>query len=95
MSVLRLDFAITKQYNRGIREREKGNAVMVNAEHMYYIAYYADGNDNDGDCPDMNVAEAVKWAWTDNMDGFEAMGPAPIKVEVYSTDHKLLATQEN
>ena len=66
---------------------------METAEHMYYIAYYADGNANDGDCPDMDVERALKFAWTDNVDGFEVMGPAPIKVEVYSTEHKLLATE--
>ena len=60
---------------------------------MYYVAYYPDGSDVVAHMPsDWAVDYIVDLAWEDNQDGFDKIGPDPIKVEVYDDDHNLLVT---
>jgi hypothetical protein len=62
---------------------------------MYYVAYYPDGSDVVADCPDdRTLARCIQDAWGDNIEGFDRVGPDPIKVEVYSDTHQLLASEE-
>ncbi len=61
---------------------------------MYYVAYYPDGTDVDCHMPpDLDLEKVISLAWDDNEDGFEKIGPDPIKVEVYDDEHNLLAQE--
>jgi len=58
---------------------------------MYYIAYYADGNDSDGELPEhFTLSDAHYWAGQDHMDGNTAMGPAPVRYTIYDDDDSVL-----
>ena len=61
---------------------------------MYYVAYYPDGSDVVADCRTSDVERSIQDAWGDNIEGFDRVGPDPIKVEVYSDNHELLASEE-
>jgi hypothetical protein len=61
---------------------------------MYYVAYYPDGTDTDCHMPsDWDVDTIIGHAWEDNLDGYEKIGPDPIKVEVYDDDHNLVRAE--
>lgn len=61
---------------------------------MYYVAYYPDGSDVVAHMPpDWDVEVILAHAWKDNVDGFEKIGPDPIKVFVYDDDHNLLGSE--
>ena len=58
---------------------------------MYYIAYYADGNDTYNELPEhCTLSDAHYWASNDHMDGYNAMGPAPVRYFIYDDDDSLL-----
>ncbi len=61
---------------------------------MYYVAYYPDGSDVVSHMPsDWDVETILAHAWEDNKDGFEKVGPDPVKVFVYDDDHNLLGSE--
>ena len=63
---------------------------------MIYVAYYADGGDTESfQPPEWELEEVIANAWNDNVDGFDSIGPAPIRVEVYEDDGTTLLYAED
>ena len=62
---------------------------------MMYVAYYPDGGETEAFQPEeWSLERIVDNAWNDNVDGFEKVGPDPVKVEVYDADGNLIYHEE-